>query len=125
MHCHCKTISKLSVIIIYLTVLAILKKNYTRLCKCLPQDCKKTVQTLKQMYGGSAYILDSALTFGSTEVINEAIMCPIFAGIRTENDVFTFCEVMKKIVDSPSSQQFIDDLQHGTYIMYVYVYVHC
>ena len=107
--------NKLLLIMTCLAVLSLLKKNYARLCQCLPQDYKETVQKLKQIYGASAYILDSVSTFGPIEVINEAIMCPIFAGIRVENDVFTFCETMKKIVDGPSSQQFIEDLQHGAY----------
>ena len=61
----------------------------------------------------------------STELINEMIMCTIIGGMRTDNDAFTLCEIMKQLVDCSSAQQFVEQLQHGKqFLMYKLQYVY-
>ncbi|XP_065914506.1 uncharacterized protein [Dysidea avara] len=92
-------------------VLAILKKNYSRLCQCLPQNYMKTATKIKQM-GAPDNFLYQLTTLPSVDVINEAIMSYAISSIKSDSDSLQFCDIVDTLIDSDSSRQFIATLRH-------------
>jgi len=95
-------------------VLVVLKKNYGRLHHCLPQDCGKTVEKLKQLIPEkSAISFDHLKTLPTTDAINEAILGSSMCLIQEDHDVFIFCEMMEALCDSDESKYTIETLRNG------------
>jgi len=111
------------IIILIFLVLLVLKKNYGRLHHCLPQDCGKTVEKLKQLLPGkSAIFFDHLKALPTTDAINEAILYSIMRLIQEDHDVFTFCDTMEVLCDSDESKFFTETLRNGiTNIIYIYI----
>ena len=104
-----------------ITVLPILKKNYEKLCKCLPHDYVKTVDQLKQFISGIPDdYLNQLRVLQSTEQINIAIVGTIMNIMNTDDDVFGFCDIMEKLCDETTSKNYIKALRNGklTYDIY-------
>jgi len=97
------------------TVLSILKKNFTRLCQCLPHDYVKTVDKLKPpMPGVPNKYLDWLKTFPSShELSNEAIIGNIMCEIEADDDTFIFCDLMEKLSDESASKNIVEPLRNG------------
>ena len=94
--------------------LPVLKKNYTRLCHCLPQDYVKTVDKLRQMIPGlPADYLDQLGKYPSTEEINEVLLGNIICPLSEDDHVFEFCETMENLCDDITSMNFIGDIRNG------------
>ncbi|XP_065894140.1 uncharacterized protein [Dysidea avara] len=90
-------------------VLPVLKKNYTRLCHCLPQDYVKTVDKLKQLIPGlPADDLNQLRTLPSIELINQTIMGIVLCIIVADDDVFVFCDTVENLCDESTSKNFIE-----------------
>ncbi|XP_065894247.1 uncharacterized protein [Dysidea avara] len=93
--------------------LPVLKKNYTRLCHCLPQDYVKTVDKLRQMIPGlPADYLDQLGKYPSTEEINEVLLGNIICPLSEDDHVFEFCETMENLCDDITSMNFIGDIRN-------------
>ena len=84
-----------------LIVLPVLKKYYARLCQCLPQDCVKTVDKLKQIIsaGISANALDRLKELPTTEQTNETIVAFLMQEIAINGNVISFCDNMEYLSD--------------------------
>ena len=97
-------------------MLPVLKKNYTKLCDCLPQDCTKMVDKLKQKaLDVSAYYLDQLRMLPCSE-FNKAIVGGIMhATLWADDDVFLFCDVMESLCDEITLRNFIETLRKGKF----------
>ena len=94
-------------------VLAVLKKNYTNLCHCLPQDYMKTINKLR-LLGCSDIGLNTITNLPTTDLINDAIVGILMvATIKTDVQALEFCDVMDDMVDSKSSESHIEILRNG------------
>ena len=94
-------------------VLAVLKKNYTRLCQCLPQDYMITLNKLKQILTLSDDVLSELTNLPTVNDINNAIIGLLMTVIIKSNmDALQFCDVMENIVDS-KSKAHIEILRNG------------
>ncbi|XP_065894137.1 uncharacterized protein [Dysidea avara] len=94
-------------------ILPVLKKNYARLCHCLPQDYVKTVHKLKQLIPEvSADYLAWLRTLPSTDLINEAIIGNVMCAIRADYGVFEFCDVIENLCDEVTSRNLIGALRN-------------
>ena len=91
-------------------VLAVLKKNYTRLCHCLPQNYMKTISKLK---------LDSVLSkfpkfLLTAGFVNDRIVQSLMVTIiKSDVQALKFCDRMDTIVDSESSKRYVEILRIG------------
>ena len=95
-------------------VLALLKKNYARLCHCLPQDYMMTLLKLKQLLRVSDDILNKFSNLKIVDVINVTIITFLMlAIIKSDMDALQFCNFMDNIVDSKSSKAHIEILRNG------------
>ena len=94
-------------------VLAVLKKNYTNLCHCLPQDYMKTINTLRVL-GWPDNFLSNFTILPTTDLINDIIVGILMAVIiKSDVQALQFCDVMDDIVDSKSSESHIKILRNG------------
>ena len=93
-------------------VLAVLKKNYTKLCHCLPQqNYTKTINKLR-LLGFPDYILSTNLP--TTDLINDATVGFLMVAIiQTDVQALQFCDIMDNLVDSESSESYIEILRNG------------
>ena len=120
-----KFIIKLSVIVCNLSfhhntclVLLLLKKNYTRLCHCLPKDYKITIDKLKQfMHGSFSDYMAELKILPSNELINEAIVGDLISNVTKDQGMSVFCDIMKMLCHDDSSRNFIDTLRNGMYVV--------
>ena len=95
-------------------VLAVLKKNYTKLCHCLPQDYMMTLNKLKQLLRLPDDVLSKLSNLPSVNDINEAIIGLLMTVIiKTGMDALQFCDAMENIVDIKSSKAHIEILRNG------------
>lgn len=91
-------------------VLAVLKRNYTRLYTCLPQNYIKTVTKIKQIY----QLSDGS--FSNSPILehaNERIIVSMIMGIQSDVETLRFCDTMEKLVDNETSLAFVERLRNG------------
>ncbi|XP_065900591.1 uncharacterized protein [Dysidea avara] len=94
-------------------VLLLLKKNYTRLCHCLPKDYKITIDKLKQfMHGSFSDYMAELKILPSNELINEAIVGDLISNVTKDQGMSVFCDIMKMLCHDDSSRNFIDTLRN-------------
>ena len=94
-------------------VLAVLKKNYTNLCHCLPQNYMKTIKKLSKL-GYSDDSLSKITNLPTTDHINDAIVAILMVAIiETDVQALRFCDEMDNLIDSKSSESPIEILRNG------------
>ncbi|XP_065894224.1 uncharacterized protein [Dysidea avara] len=96
-------------------ILPVLKKNYTRLCHCLPQDYMKTFDQLNQLiptFSADFPFADRLKNLPSNEITNEAIVCFLMYMIKEDDDVFLFCDVMGKLCEETVSKNIIEAISN-------------
>ena len=113
MHTHilvCKSVKCVILMFEITVVLAILKKNFTTICQCIPNDYDTAVEKLnnfQKLPHGFASDLKK-LDY------NEEFVAALFwMTIINEVDVLQLCEVLEHITDCNSSKDFIKDLRSG------------
>ena len=95
-------------------VLPLLKNNYARLCHCLPRDYVKTVNKLKHLTPAMpADYMEQLKKFQSTELINEVLVVNLLRNIKTDDNVFGFCDLMENLCDEMASKNVIEALRNG------------
>ena len=94
-------------------VLTILKKNYTRLCHCLPKDYKKTVNIIREVQRLPDDALNYVTNLPSVDLINEAIIVTLIIGINADVGSLQFCDIMETLADSEHSKTAIRALRNG------------
>ena len=95
-------------------VLGVLKKNYTRLCHCLPQDYMMTLNKLKQLLRLSDDVLSELSNLPTANDINVTVISFLMTAIiKSDMDALQFCDVMENIADSRSSKAHIEILRNG------------
>jgi len=98
-------------------VLPVLRKNYARLCRCLPQDYVITVDKLKQLMAELPDdYLDQLRSLPTTELINEAIVGNVMCAIKEDEDVFAFCDIVENLCNEIASKRVIEALRNGIYV---------
>ena len=101
----------------YVLVLAILKKNYTRLWQCLPQEYMETI--IKIHHLGVLKTKDDVLSrltdLRSPDLINEHIIANIMLLITKDEVATEFCDVMEILVDG-NSKMYVEILRNGKYL---------
>ena len=95
--------------------MAVLKKNYVKLCECLPQDYIKTVGKVKK-FGAHDKMVQSWRMLPSYVLANESITGFLIFKIKSDYHCLHFCDRMKKLTESRPAMQFIDSLRHGKYM---------
>ena len=93
-------------------VLAVLKKNYTKLCQCLPQNYMKTIDKLRLMGVPDDY-LNMFTMLPTADRINDAIVGCLMVVINSDELALQFCDTMDELVDSKSSKTHIERLRNG------------
>ena len=96
------------------SVVAVLKKNYARLCCCLPQDYMKTINKLKEFVRTSGDLSNFA-NLPTADLINERIIGLLMTAIRSDVEALHFCDVLQSLVDSESSTADVESLRDGNY----------
>ena len=96
-------------------VLNVLKKNYTTLCHCLPQDYMMTLNKLKQLITipDDDQMMSKLINLPTVDLINETIIGLLMTTIKSDMDALQICDVMENIVDSKSSKAHIETLRNG------------
>ena len=103
----------LSVVIEFISVLAVLMKDYTNLCHCLPQNYMKTIDKLK-LLGFPDEEVNYFTNLTTADLINDGIVAYLMiVTIKSDAQALQFCDVMDKLVDRKSSQIHIKILRNG------------
>ena len=97
-------------------VLAVIKKYYIRLCRCLPQDYRKTISKVKQLLRLPDHSMSNLSNFPSVDLINEAIIGSIITTLQSDSAALEFCDTMESLVDNASSRMVIELLRNGNYV---------
>ena len=106
--------------LLYFIVLAVLKKNYTKLWQCLPLDYMKTITTIHQL--GVLHTTDDVLRRltdqRTPDAINEHIIANLMLLIEVDEVAKEFCNVMEILVDS-NSKVHVDILRNGKWFRWL------
>ena len=94
-------------------VLAVLKKNYTRLCQCLSQDYMKTINKMKELLRIPDDALSKMIELPTADLINEQIIVLIMTGIPSDADALHLCDLMEALVDNEQSIRDIEVVRNG------------
>lgn len=81
-------------------VLAVLKKNYTKLCQCLPHDYTSTINKMKQLIRIPKEVLSYWDKMPAADIVNEAIIYYMLIGIKSDKEALIFCKLMAKLTDN-------------------------
>ena len=100
-------------------VLSVVKKNYTRLCECLPQDHMKNIDNLKKLLklpdNWFSTQLASLSTFGFA---NEGIIVTLMVKLLdTDEAALQVCDIMEKLIDSEPSKRVVDTFRNGNCLL--------
>lgn len=101
----------------------VLKKNYIRLSRCLPQDPTITIHRLMQMDSQQKLKLPDGVlrhvgAFSSTKKINETIICILMARTRIDSTGcpgLDFCSLLEHLADSENSIKVIESIRNGMF----------
>ena len=91
------------------SVLAVLKKNYTSLCHCLPRDYMRTINRMKELMGIS-YDLSNLPDLPVADLINEKIIALLMTAIQSDIHAIQFCDLVESLVNNKTD---IEALRNG------------
>ena len=92
---------------------AVLRKNFTKLCHCLPQDYKQTIRRLKQRAILREEAIPQLEILPTAELVNCHILAGMFVHARMEVHLIMVCDWVKDLVDEDESKAFIDSFKNG------------
>jgi len=95
--------------IVYTAVIALLKRNFGRLCNCLPQDYSKSLDKLKVIMNMPDHICQQ---IHDHQEHNQLIIYVLMSKI-TSTSVPTFLNTLEKLVDDEASKCTILTLKQG------------
>ena len=93
--------------------LAVLRKNFAKLCHCLPQDFKQTIRRIKKIASvpsDTVYKLSKLPTF---ELANCHILAAMIRPLTRDAGLIRLCDVVEELVDDSESKIFIESLRKG------------
>ncbi|XP_065904723.1 uncharacterized protein [Dysidea avara] len=93
-------------------VFAVLRKNFTKLCHCLPQDYKQTIRRLKQRAILREEAIPQLEILPTAELVNCHILAGMFVHARMEVHLIMVCDWVKDLVDEDESKAFIDSFKN-------------
>ena len=103
------------IIFFWFIVLAVLKKNYIRLCHCLPQDYMRTISKLQRL-PQTCIDLSNLTDLPTVDLINEKLVGFLMTVIQSDMDALQFCDIMENLVDCNSSTTDIEILRNGIFL---------
>ena len=92
-------------------VLAVLKKNYARLCNCLPHNYMMTINKIKEIVTLSDECLSSLNEPPNADLLNEKLIVSSMLTIKSDMDAFEFCDIVEQLIDTKSSD--IEIIRNG------------
>lgn len=97
-----------------LLVLELLRKNYIKLCQCLPRDYVTTVDIMQQYMPSlcADHFLSRLETLPSVELINAAIIGQMMCAVKIDSDILKMCKVLENMCDI-NAKPFVEALRHG------------
>lgn len=92
---------------------AVLRKNFTKLCHCLPHNYKITISRIGQTAILPEGLMPHLAKMPTLEVVNCQILAGMIAPLQTEVHLIGFCDWVKRLVDDGEPKTFIDNLKSG------------
>ena len=114
----------ITLLILYI-VLAVLKRNYTRLCHCLPQDYMKTINKLKELLSPSDEYVQKLIDIAAANFFNETVVGMLMTTIKTDAYALNFCDMMEKLCYNESSRMHIEMFRKGNFIKIISYAIVC
>ena len=102
-----------------------LKRNYTRLCHCLPQDYMKTINKLKELLSPSDEYVQKLIDIAAANFFNETVVGMLMTTIKTDAYALNFCDMMEKLCDNESSRMHIEMFRKGNFIKIISYAIVC
>jgi len=93
--------------------LAILRKHFTKLCACLPDDYKQTISRIKRTSVVPEGLVHQLALLPTAKEANCTILAAMIRPLGEEAHLVGFCELVKSLVDSPESKTFIETMKNG------------
>ena len=94
-------------------VVAVLKKNFVELCRCLPKDHVETIKRLKRRVRVGDRLKHDLDLLPSIDERNGMILAIMLGPLHSDVQVLTFCDVLEDVVDNSTSKKFIHKLRSG------------
>ena len=89
------------------------RKNFAKLCHCLPQDYKETIRRIKRTSVVQEGLMVELAMLPTPELANCRILAAMIRPLREELHLVGLCDSLKDLVDSPESKTLIETLRNG------------
>ena len=97
------------------TVLAVLKKHCPRLCDCLPEDYRKTLDRIRMRATVPEGLVQQLAILPSPKKVNHHIVAAMLRPLTNEAGVLGFCDLMESVLDNEQSLVFIERIRNGKF----------
>jgi len=96
-------------------VVAVLKKNFRGLCRCLPRDHMVTIERLKRRATVGDQLQYDLNNLPSIEERNEMILAIMIKPLENDVEVLQFCDTIEDVIDedSKASKKCIQNVRSG------------
>jgi len=103
----------------------VLRKNFTKLCHCLPQDYQQTIRTLKQKEVLRAEAVPQLEILPTAELVNCHLLAGMLVHANTEVHLLVVCDWVKDLADNDEFKAFIETFKNGEKVMHMYCHALC
>jgi len=93
--------------------LVVLRRNFAKLCYCLPSDHKKTLTKIKRTAVVPEGLEYQLATLPTAELANCNILAAMIRPLRKEFHLVGFCDSVENLAESVESRKIIGDLRFG------------
>ena len=93
--------------------LVVLRKHFTKLCHCLPQDYNKTLCRIEENTTVPDGLVPQLEKLPTVELANCHILAAMIVPIQDEVQLVAFCDFVKDLVEGAESKEFVEKLRDG------------
>ena len=93
--------------------LVVLRKHFTKLCHCLPQDYNKTLCRIEENTTLPEGLVPQLEKLPTAELANCHILAAMIVPIQDEVRLVAFCDFVKDLVEGAESKEFVEKLRDG------------
>ena len=90
-----------------------LRKNFTKLCHCLPDDYKQTISRIRITASVPEGLVYQLALLPTAELANCTILAAMIRPLKKEIFLVRFCDSVKRLVNDSESKEFIENLKKG------------
>lgn len=95
------------------TALDVLRKNFNKVCQCLPENYKTTLSRVRRVAAVPDGLESMLADLPTSELANCHILSGMIRPLRKEIHLVGFCDSVKELVEGDACKTFMENLKRG------------